>query len=46
MKKDEFGLPRRRMIVGNICMIDLLMFGVWVAFILWLWFGLPNILGK
>lgn len=36
MRKDEFGLPRRRILVGNICVTDVLMALLFLAFAGWL----------
>lgn len=43
MKRDEFGLPQRTMIVGGICVADVVLFAAYILFVLWFLFAFPNL---
>lgn len=32
MQRDEYGIPKRRILFGNVCVTDLLMVALFVAF--------------
>ena len=44
MKRDEFGLPRRTMLFGDVCVWDVLMFGALTLLAAWLFWGLPTLI--